>query len=49
MGCDFRECNLSTLFGGLFSHHVKFYSFMFMRKISTQVVCVKGNELYGII
>ena len=36
------------LFGGLFSHQVKSYSFMFMRKISTQVVCVKGNQLYGI-
>ena len=36
------------LFGGLFSHQVKSYSFMFMHKISTQVVCVKGNQLYGI-
>ena len=36
------------LFGGLFSHHVKSYSFMFMRKISTRVVCVEGNQLYGI-
>ena len=36
------------LFGGLFSHHVKFYSFMFMRKISTLMVCVKGNQLYGV-
>ena len=36
------------LFGGLFSHQVKSYSFMFMHKISTQVVCVKSNQLYGI-
>ena len=36
------------LFGVLFSHHVKFYSFMFMCKISTWVVCVNGNQLYGI-
>ena len=32
------------LFGGLFSHHVKFYIFLFMHKISTQVVCVNGKH-----
>ena len=26
------------------SHHVKFYGFMFMQKISTQVVCVNGKH-----
>ena len=33
-----------VLCGGLFSHHVKFYSFMFMPKISTRVVCGNGKN-----
>ena len=28
----------------LFSHHFKFYSFVFMHRISTQVVCVSGKH-----
>ena len=34
------SADLDILCGGLFSHHVKFYSIMFMHKISTRVVCV---------
>ena len=30
------------LFGGLFSYHVKVYSFISMHKISTRVVCANG-------
>ena len=49
MGCDLRGGNFCTLFSmfrcfgyfihcsGTFSHHVKFYSFIFMHKISTFV------------
>ena len=50
MGCDLRGCNFSSLIGyladfdihycGSFSHHIKFYSLMFVHKISTRVVCV---------
>ena len=50
MGCDLRQCNFSTLFSllSLFGYtlywivfpHCQFYSFMFMQKISIQVVCV---------
>ena len=36
------SADLEILCSGFFSHHVKFYSFMFMRKISTRVVCVIG-------
>ena len=31
--------NALVLCGGLFSHHIKFYSFMFLHKISIGVVC----------
>ena len=34
---------LCVLFSGQFSHHVKFYSFMFLHKIFTRVVCVNGK------
>ena len=54
MGCDLRGCNLFTLLvfsadlnihcSRLFSHHFKFYSFVFMHRISTQVVCVSGKH-----
>ena len=38
----FSVCSayLDILCGSLFSHQFEFYSFMFMQKISTQVVCV---------
>ena len=41
--------DLNILCNGSFSHLVKFnfYSFMFMHKISTQVVCVNGNPQSG--
>ena len=35
--------DLDILCGSLISHQVKFYSFMFMQKISTQVVCVNAK------
>ena len=35
--------DLDILRGSLISHQVKFYSFMFMQKISTQVVCVNAK------
>ena len=35
MGCDLS---------GSFSYHIEFYSFMFMQKISTRVVCVNGKH-----
>ena len=38
------SADLDILCGGLFSHQVKFYSFMFMQKISTQVVCVNAKS-----
>ena len=34
------SADVDILCGVLFSHHVRFYSFMFMHKISTRVVCV---------
>jgi len=37
------SADLDILCGGLFSHQVKFYSFMFMQKISSQVVCVNAK------
>jgi len=54
MGCDLRRINFSDIwvssadFNTLcsywsFSHFVKFYSFMFLHKISTRVVCVNGK------
>ena len=36
------SADVETLCSGFFSHHVKFYSFMFTRKISTRPVCVIG-------
>ena len=36
--------DLDILFNGPFSHHVKFYSFIFIHKISTRVVCVNGKH-----
>ena len=51
LGYDFRGCNfllflvcsadLDIHCCRSFFHHVIFYSFMFMHKISTQVVCIK--------
>ena len=34
------SADFDILCSGLFSHHVKFYSFMFMHRISTRVVCI---------
>ena len=41
-----KVCNadLEILCDGSFSHHVKSYSFMFLQKISTRVVCVNGEH-----
>ena len=41
----FSVCStdLDILCGSLISHQVKFYSFMSMQKISTQVVCVNAK------
>ena len=41
----FSVCStdLDIFCGGLFSHQVKFYRFMFMQKISSQVVCVNAK------
>ena len=56
MDCDLRGGNFCTLFSlfccfgyfihcsGSFSHHVKFYSFIFIHKISTRVICVNGKH-----
>ena len=41
------SADLEILCSGFFFHHVKFYSFMFMRKISTRVVCVMGPSYWG--
>ena len=43
--CLVRLADLNIPCNGSFSHLVKFnfYSFMFMHKISTRVVCVNGN------
>ena len=38
------SANLDILCGGKFSHHFKFYTFMFMHKISIRVVCVNGKH-----
>ena len=35
------SADFDMLLSGLFSHYVKFYSSMFMHKISTRVVCVR--------
>lgn len=54
MGCDLTRIKFSAIwvssadFNTLccywsFSHFVKFYSFMFLHKISTRVVCVNGK------
>ena len=36
------SADLEILCSEFFSHHVKFYNFMFMPKISTRAVCVIG-------
>ena len=38
------SADLDVLCGGLFSHNVSFYSFMFLHKIFTRVVCVYGGR-----
>ena len=43
----FCLADLDILCSGLFSHHVKFYSFMFMYKISTPMVCVNDISMGG--
>ena len=54
MGCDFeamknfyslKPVDLDILCSGLFFHHINMYSFMFVRKISTWVVCVNSKYL----
>ena len=40
---------MRILCSGLFSHQVKFYSFIFLHKISTWVVCVNGKHPYDIL
>ena len=54
MGCNlkpsifllFSACSadLDVLGSGFLSYHIKFFSFMFMHKISTRVVCVNGKH-----
>ena len=44
---SFCLADLDILCSGLFSHHVKFYSFMFMYKISTPMVCVNDISMGG--
>ena len=47
LGFDLRRpCNadLGILCSGSFSHYGKSYSFMFLHKISTRVVCVNGKH-----
>ena len=39
------SAELVVLCNASFSHHVKFYSFMFMHNISIRVVCVNGKHL----
>ena len=41
----FLLSDLDILLSGPFSHHVKFYSFIFIHKFSTRVVCVNGKHL----
>ena len=38
------SADLDVFCSGLFSHHVKFYSFMFMQKVYTRMVCVNGKN-----
>ena len=38
------SADLDILCSGLFYHHVKFDSFIFMHKIFTRVVCVNGKH-----
>ena len=38
------SADLDMLSGGLFSHNVNLYSFMFLHKIFTRVVCVNGGR-----
>ena len=38
------SADLDMICGGLFSHNVNFYSFMFLHKIFTRVVCVYGGR-----
>ena len=54
MGCDFeamknfyslKPVDLDILCSGLFFHHINKYSFMFVHKISTWVVCVNSKYL----
>ena len=40
----FLLSDLDILSSGPFSHHVKFYSFIFIHKISNRVVCVNGKH-----
>ena len=52
--CDLRRCNFPILFSlfshldivcsWLFSHSVKFSSFILKHKISTRVVCINGKH-----
>jgi len=44
-----RSADQDILCRGSLSHHVKVYSFMFMHKISTQVVCVNGMHTSGVL
>ena len=38
------SADLDIVCSGSSSHHVKFYSFMFIHRISTRVVCVNGKQ-----
>ena len=40
----FLVCSADLDCSGSFSHHVKFSSLMFMKKISTRVVCLNGKH-----
>ena len=54
MDCDLKGCNFLFILVcsadldirciTSFSHHTKVNSFMFMYKISTQMVCIKGKQ-----
>ena len=54
MGCNLKRsifllilvcsADLDVLCSGLLSHHIKYFSFMFMHKISTRMVCVNGKH-----
>ena len=41
--------DLDILCSGSFSHHAKFYSFMFMHKISSRMVCVNCRHPPGFL